>query len=208
MPSRPTTRETSSSGRWNSSWARNVPTNFGLESDFHVILGIFYMPQICDMGQTALLSLWRKACWGILALKIRRLRPGANPRTWVPKASTLPLDHRSRFFWTYCWKIQKYQISWKSAQWEPSCSIRIDRHGEVCGRFSWFCQRACAVGIYTNCLSLLLSLGTFAKIRFPVLCCRSEHRLCKFMYWLKGALRFSKPVANEQQALFQTLGCV
>jgi hypothetical protein len=29
-------------------------------------------------------------------LKIRRLRPGLNPRTWVPKASTLPLDLRSR----------------------------------------------------------------------------------------------------------------
>ena len=29
------------------------------------------------------------------ARKIRRLRPGLNPRTWVPKASTLPLDHRS-----------------------------------------------------------------------------------------------------------------
>jgi len=28
-------------------------------------------------------------------LKIWRLRPGLNPRTWVPKASTLPLDHRS-----------------------------------------------------------------------------------------------------------------
>ena len=28
--------------------------------------------------------------------KIRRLRLGFNPRTWVPKASTLPLDHRSR----------------------------------------------------------------------------------------------------------------
>ena len=28
--------------------------------------------------------------------KIQRLRPGLNPRTWVPKASTLPLDHRSR----------------------------------------------------------------------------------------------------------------
>jgi hypothetical protein len=26
------------------------------------------------------------------ALKIRRLRPGANPRTWVPKASTQPLE--------------------------------------------------------------------------------------------------------------------
>jgi hypothetical protein len=35
---------------------------FRLESDFHVILEIFYMPQICDMGQTALLPLRRKAC--------------------------------------------------------------------------------------------------------------------------------------------------
>ena len=31
-----------------------------------------------------------------LPLKIRRLRPGLNPRTWVRKASTLRLDHRSR----------------------------------------------------------------------------------------------------------------
>ena len=31
-----------------------------------------------------------------LPLKIRWLRPSLNPRTWVPKASTLPLDHRSR----------------------------------------------------------------------------------------------------------------
>ena len=29
--------------------------------------------------------------------KIQRLRSGLNPRTWVPKASTLPLDHRSRY---------------------------------------------------------------------------------------------------------------
>jgi hypothetical protein len=28
-------------------------------------------------------------------LKIRRLRPGLNPQTWVLKASTLPLDHIS-----------------------------------------------------------------------------------------------------------------
>jgi hypothetical protein len=27
-----------------------------------VIVGLFYMPQICDMGQTALLPLRRKAC--------------------------------------------------------------------------------------------------------------------------------------------------
>ena len=30
------------------------------------------------------------------ALIIRRLWPGLNPRTWLLKASTLPLDHRSR----------------------------------------------------------------------------------------------------------------
>ena len=29
--------------------------------------------------------------------KIQRLRSGLKPRTWVPKASTLPLDHRSRY---------------------------------------------------------------------------------------------------------------
>jgi len=33
---------------------------FGLEPDFHVIL--FYMSQIWDMGQTALLPLRRKEC--------------------------------------------------------------------------------------------------------------------------------------------------
>ena len=32
----------------------------------------------------------------LFALKIRRLRPGLNPQTWVLKSSTLPLDHRSR----------------------------------------------------------------------------------------------------------------
>ena len=35
------------------------------------------------------------------ALKIRRLRVGLNPRTWVLKTSTLPLDHRSRTSSTY-----------------------------------------------------------------------------------------------------------
>ena len=29
--------------------------------------------------------------------KIQRLRSGLNPRTWVPKASSLPLDHRRRY---------------------------------------------------------------------------------------------------------------
>ena len=33
------------------------------------------------------------------ARKILRLQPGLNPRTWVSKASTLPLDHRSRLIY-------------------------------------------------------------------------------------------------------------
>jgi hypothetical protein len=32
-------------------------------------LGIFYMPQIYDMGPPALLPLWRKVCWGFFTLK-------------------------------------------------------------------------------------------------------------------------------------------
>ena len=75
-------------------------------------LGIFYMPQIYDMGPTALLPLRRKARWGFFSpWKIRRLRPGLNLRTWVPKASTLPLDHRSRLFNFYSnTKLQKGKV--------------------------------------------------------------------------------------------------
>ena len=36
-----------------------------------------------------------------MPLKIRRLGPGLNPRTWVLKASTPPLDHRSRDKYMY-----------------------------------------------------------------------------------------------------------
>ena len=43
-------------------------------------------------------------------------------------------------------KILKYQIPWKSVQWEPSCSMRTDRqtdrHDEANSRFSQFCERA------------------------------------------------------------------
>ena len=41
-------------------------------------------------------------------LKIGRLRPGLNPRTWVPKASTLLLDHRSRYIYVYMYILFKW----------------------------------------------------------------------------------------------------
>jgi hypothetical protein len=41
-------------------WVSNLAT----QSDFHVIAGFFNMPQICDMGQTALLLLPRNIFCG------------------------------------------------------------------------------------------------------------------------------------------------
>ena len=38
-------------------------------------------------------------------LKIQRLRPGLNPRTWVPKASTLPLATEADHYWNIRWKF-------------------------------------------------------------------------------------------------------
>jgi hypothetical protein len=71
------------------------------------------MPQICDMGPTALLPLWRKACWGFLCPeKSWRLQPGLNLRTWVLKGSTLPLDHRSRCNVSTRWRWVVYLPLW------------------------------------------------------------------------------------------------
>ena len=36
---------------------REMPGNLAESSNFHATLGNFYMPQICDMGLTALLPL-------------------------------------------------------------------------------------------------------------------------------------------------------
>ena len=81
-----------SSERWNYGRER-LSGNFAYMASLFTPSGIFYMPQIYDMGPTALLPLRRKAYWGFFSpLKIRRLRPGLNPRIWVLKASTLPLE--------------------------------------------------------------------------------------------------------------------
>jgi hypothetical protein len=52
----------------------------------------FYMPQICDMRQTALLPLRRKACRSFF-------RPGSNPRSWVPEASMLTARPPKSLLW-------------------------------------------------------------------------------------------------------------
>ena len=59
--------------------------------------------------------------------KMRRLRPGLNPRTWVLKASTLLLDHRSRsdvFIYTY--KVQLSTV-WDRILVGTRFSVRPDQ---------------------------------------------------------------------------------
>ena len=53
-------------------------------------LEIFYMPQIYDMGPTALLPLRRKACWGFFALKNPKASAGFEPAKFGAKG-----QHRS-----------------------------------------------------------------------------------------------------------------
>jgi len=55
------------------------------------------MPQIYDMGPTALLSLRKIACWGIFRPKNPMNSAGFEPANLGVKASTIPLDHRSRY---------------------------------------------------------------------------------------------------------------
>ena len=65
-----------SSERWNYGRER-LSGNFAYMASLFAPLWIFYMPQIYDMGPTALLPLRRKACCGFFF----SLRPGLNPRT-------------------------------------------------------------------------------------------------------------------------------
>jgi hypothetical protein len=39
--------------------------------------------------------------------------------------------HETRVSWTDFRKILKCQISWKSVQWQPSCSVRTDRQTDM-----------------------------------------------------------------------------
>jgi hypothetical protein len=57
------------------------PTNFAWKSEFYLISRVFNMPQICDMGETALLPFRRKARWGFFRPKIPTASAGFEPGT-------------------------------------------------------------------------------------------------------------------------------
>jgi len=62
----------------------------------------------------------------------------------VPFFSCLILMKLEFSRWFVFLKILKYQISWKSVGWEPSCSMRTDgrtdKHDEANNIFSKFCE--------------------------------------------------------------------
>ena len=61
VPPRLPQRERSQGRKWEL-WTRMLSGNFAKMTTSTLHLGIFYMPQIYDMGPTALLPLRRKAC--------------------------------------------------------------------------------------------------------------------------------------------------
>ena len=80
-------------------WARNgrwiLPENARLP---HNIQGSFTCRKSITWDKRLYFPSEGRRADEYFVLKNRRLRPGLNPRTWVPKATTLPLDHRSRLF--------------------------------------------------------------------------------------------------------------
>ena len=103
VPVRPQRRERSYQ-RKVEMWARNCPVilpKFRLPLKFRDLLHAANLRH----GTEGFTSPPKEGVLKIFfALKIRRLRPGLNPRTWVLKASMLPLEHRSRF---YCYIFKK-----------------------------------------------------------------------------------------------------
>jgi hypothetical protein len=84
---------------------RETSDNLAESSEFHATVGIFYMPQIYDMGQTALLPLRRSRAEDFFALKNPTASAGfepmnlgtkgqrATPKPWKPLYYMLSKDN-------------------------------------------------------------------------------------------------------------------
>jgi hypothetical protein len=107
-----------SSERWNC--GREWSDNFAEMTPFLHHSGIFYMPQICDMGQMALLPFQRKACWGFFHPKNPTALARSEPTIWVPEASVLttrplkPHERATEYVNSLSKFIINYSWPWKA----------------------------------------------------------------------------------------------
>jgi len=77
-------------------WARNV-REFCLNADLLITFRDLLHDVKLQHGTDGFTSPPKEGVLRIFfALNIRWIWPGVNPRTWIPKASTLPLDYQSR----------------------------------------------------------------------------------------------------------------
>ena len=92
VPQRPPRRERSQRRKWEL-WARMFFGNFAEMTTSTPFRDLLHAANLRH-GTDGFTSPPKEGMLRIFSpLKIRRFRPGFNPRTWVLKASTLPLDH-------------------------------------------------------------------------------------------------------------------
>ena len=142
------------------------------------------------MGQRALLPFRRKEGRkeGLLRIsspwKIWRLRPGLNPRTWVPKASTLHPDHRRRFTCVHILTshIKNYKLIYEEYTfsnvlvWCVALRQNSNKADDVRRRyiddFSWIicCHGKAITVTYSESVFVLLVILLAIRIRHVVTC--------------------------------------
>ena len=87
VPTSETTLANPSRGRWN--YGREIAENFAESGDFTSLLGSFTCRKFTTWDRRLHFPSEGRRAEDFFARKIRRLRPGLNPRTRVPEASTL-----------------------------------------------------------------------------------------------------------------------
>ena len=99
--------------------------------------------------------------------------------------------------WFYGRNFEKYQISWKSVQWEPSCSMWSDRHDEAYSRFPQFCEKAQEVNLVKiprRCRFTVLHHA--ASVRFQIINHKTSYHLAYKSYETQ-AIQFNKPRTSQ-----------
>jgi hypothetical protein len=142
-------------------WVRNV-REFCLNADLPITFRDLLHAVNLRHGPDGFTFPPKEGLLGIFfALKIRRLWPGANPQTWVPKANTLPLDHQNCF-----WRlIVLSEVRELLSQW----------HDDTSRKYCIFCDAGVRGADLTDILLSAFSISRpcmwFADDRTDVLLC-------------------------------------